>query len=108
MKKLIVILIIGTLVSVGFVGCGGQSGSDGDASGGETVVARRIQDGAKKLNQFQLRCPVCKGKPIKGEFHYDLQEGPQQGRVYFDKQECMKKFKQDPSKYLQGEFNPPK
>ena len=107
MKKLLMTLVIGALLSVGFVGCGDEGGGDAQASGGKTVVARRIQDGAKKFNQFQLRCPVCKGKPIKGEFHYDLEEGRQQGRVYFDKKECVEKFKQNPSKYLQGEFNPP-
>ncbi len=106
MKKLLAILAVAVLICGGMVGCGEQSGGNGDG-GGKTVVARRIQDGAKKLDQFQVTCPVCNGKPIKKDLYHDVEEGPRQGRVYFDKEECLKKFKENPSEYLQGEFNPP-
>lgn len=95
MRKLVHCLAIITALSAVFVGCGGQGG--GQKGQPETKVALEFKDGSQKYYPVQSTCPVCQGKPIKKDLYADTE----QGRIYFDKQECVQKFKDNKAEYLQ-------
>lgn len=87
--------LIVTAVVMGLAGCGGggsESGSDTSVAG--KVVAGKIDDGATALLSTQIKCPVC-GEPIKKEVHTK----PEENRVYFDKQECLERYRENTEKY---------
>ena len=94
MKRQFLIVAVGivALLAAGFVGCGGDSGPQ--TSG--PPIADSFDDGAPKLLPMQEECPVCGSTPIKQEFYVDRRSG----RVYFNKQECVDKFKQNPDQYM--------
>lgn len=95
-KKLAVGAVALVLAASVFVGCGGDG--NGGAPGTKTGVANiamEFDDDAKKFFPYQQKCPVD-GGTIKQEFHADVNGK----RVYFDKQECVDKFKQNQDEYL--------
>jgi len=93
MKKAIAVLVAaGLLLGVGF-GCGGDSGSAMDA---DVKPAMDIQDDAEKYDPYQIECPVCGQKPIKADL-YSEADGR---RIYFDREECVSKFEENPQQYL--------
>lgn len=87
-----VVLLMGGIL----VGCGDSGPSSSDAEGHTVLTADGINDGATPMVGQQTKCPVC-GEPIKSEVHTESKEE----RVYFDKQECLEKWKQNPQKYKQ-------
>ena len=93
MTRLAIAAVVAAALAFACVGCGESAYED---TGSGIQFAATIEDGADKYNPNQNRCPVCGEQPIKGEFYADTE----QGRVYFDKQECADKFKDDPQKYL--------
>ena len=94
MTRAVILAVLAATVTFCLAGCG-QSAYEDTSSG--IQFAATIEDGANKWNPNQNKCPVCEGQPIKGEFYVDTDNG----RVYFDKQECVDKFKDDPQKFLQ-------
>lgn len=50
-----------------------------------------------KVKEDQTHCPVCGETPLKKELHTDVGAG---FRIYFDKQECLDKFKENPEEGL--------
>lgn len=81
------------LTCLWLVGCGG-----GGAGGGDKVegVAFLLEDGATKYFKHQAWCPVCNGQGLHENYYADVDNR----RIYFDKEECMKKFKNNQSEYL--------
>ncbi len=73
-------------------GCGNDTG--GEEKGQTMMVAGGIGDGEDALNPAQTECPVC-GSPIQPGVHVDTE----QGRVYFDKEECRKEWNENPDEY---------
>ena len=97
MKKVFVCLAITAVVVGAFGGCG----SGKQQPGKKTVVqAMDFQDGADKYFTPQLRCPVCGKQPLKKDLYVDVEDG----RIYFDKKECVTKFKNNKDKFLK-KFN---
>lgn len=95
MKKLILALVfVGLLVFT--AGCE-ESGPASSGSEPDGRPAMAFQDGHKKYYDHQFQCPVCGKEGLKPDIHVDLE----QGRMYFDKEECKKEFNQDQEKYLQ-------
>jgi len=92
MEKLIVVAVI-VLLLTGFAGCGQDASSEEK----DPVTAMSIDDNAPNFYEDQIECPVCGGQPINAEYYVDAVRG----RVYFDKKECMEKFKEDQAKYIQ-------
>jgi len=76
-----------------FAGCGGGGAGPQDRPN----QARQIEDGADKYDPMQVSCPVCDTQSISGDYYADV-DGK---RIYFDKQECEDKFKENPQQYLQ-------
>lgn len=91
----IAVVFMLALTFVVFQGCG-QQGSSG---GGDNTADRAmyIQDGAEKYFAHQASCPVCGGRPLRSDLHVDVNGK----RVYFDKSECVDKFKNDRATYLE-------
>ena len=86
----LLVLVSGLMVS----GCG--RGDGGREESGETrTVARAIRDGAEPMNEYQKHCPVC-GNPISAEVHTESTEE----RVYFDSEQCMQKWSENPDQYM--------
>jgi len=108
MKKLL-IGIAAIVLMVGFAAGCGPSGGDGGGSGGKRpdIPARSIEDGAEKYDPFQAQCPVC-GSPIYADHHAEVEQDGQSARIYFDKEECVQKFEQNPEEYLQDYTSPAK
>ena len=96
MKRLILAFLCAGLVAFAVTGCK-DGGSQGDGAEPEGRPAISFQDGAKNYDDYQFICPVCGKEGLKQELHVDTE----QGRVYFDKKECMETFKEDQEKYLQ-------
>lgn len=88
--------VAGLMMVLGLCVAAGCGGGGGGAQQSPTQ-AREIQDGAEKYDPPQVSCPVCGSKPISGDYHAEV-EGK---RIYFDKKECEKKFKQNSEKYLE-------
>ena len=95
-NTILAVLLVGA-IGIMAVSCGSGS-SDDDSGKGIVREAASIQDGAEKYDNMQMECPVCGGKPIKGEFYADV-DGK---RIYFDKESCMNDFKQDPQTHLKA------
>ena len=83
------VLVLAVLLGAA-AGCGDSSGTRGSRA------AKTFEDGAEKYDPMQMRCPVCNGTPLKPGLHAEA-DGK---RLYFDKKECVKKFKQNSGKYL--------
>ena len=84
------------------VGMVAGCGQDGRSSGAEKAPplylrAADIKDGAPKYFPEQGQCPVCPTSELREKIYVDV-DGK---RIYFDSEECRKKFKQNRSKYLQ-------
>ena len=76
-------------------GCGKpQSAGDQPTTYG---TARAIDDGAPKYFEAQMACPVCGRQGLVAEYHVDV-DGK---RVYFDRKECVEKFTQNQSEYVE-------
>ena len=90
-------MLVAALMLCGLMmGCG-QSGPSASQEG--PPAAWSVQDGAPKFYEEQITCPVCGESPIKGEYYADV--GSAKLRVYFDSQECLDTFNEDPQKYIQ-------
>ena len=72
-----------------FAGCGG-----GDEKPKGHLVAGGINDGGHAAIPAQTKCPVCDA-PIKRDVYADTDEG----RVYFDSEECLQKWNENPDEY---------
>ena len=98
MKKLTIAVACAALLCVAAVGCKKQqSGGAGSGQTGDMpAVAGNFQDGHHAFWGGQEKCPVCGKKPLKQKHHADVQNG----RIYFDRAECKKKFTQNKDKYL--------
>ena len=96
MKKTVVFasLVVCLGLFAAIVGCG-DSEPEGMGEAGVPVMAWTIEDGAEKYAPQQDKCPVCGGRPIAEEFHTEV-DGK---RLYFDKQECVTKYEQNPDEY---------
>ena len=94
MRGFVILTVLVAVLAMGFAGCG-QEAYDDTESG--IQFAATIEDGADKYDPNQYACPVCDGQPISGDFYVDTDNG----RVYFDKQECADKFEENPQQYLQ-------
>jgi len=93
------VLAAGLLVfAVGLVvsGCGPGDGGGEEGTGVTGVVAGGIEDGAEPMNSSQGSCPVC-GASIRPSVHT---EGTEE-RVYFDKEQCLQKWNENPDKYME-------
>lgn len=101
MKKTLTVLALLAIVCVAVAGCeeGGGGGGSGEPEAHALKFAK--EQGVQPLEMSQHLCPVCDGKPIKKNLYHDLQRGGQQARVWFDKQECLDKFEENPGQYLQ-------
>ena len=75
------------------VGC--EDSGPGADGASVPVMAWTIEDGADKYAPQQDKCPVCGGRPIKAEFYTEI-DGK---RLYFDKQECVQKYEENPDEY---------
>jgi len=66
--------------------------------GGDKVetMAKYIQDGVPNYNDEQKQCPICGAPGLHADQFVDV-EGK---RIYFDKKECVQKFKENQSAYL--------
>lgn len=95
MKRIVVIVALTGLVAGFAAGCGG-SGSDMASGEPEGRPAIALEPDQNHYYDYQFRCPVCGKEGLKAEFHAETD----QGRIYFDRQECMQTFKQDAQKYL--------
>ena len=99
MKKLLVGIFAVALLGAVLTGC--KQGNNGSGGGGDAKAAAgpaiSIKDGAKKYDKYQGNCPVCGKGPISPDYYADTDNG----RIYFDREQCMKKFKEDPQKYLE-------
>ena len=95
MKRIAIACVLVGLVTFFAAGCGG--GGDRAAGEPEGRPAISFQDGQENYHDFQFRCPVCGEEGIKQKFHVDTDEG----RVYFDSQDCADTFQEDPQKYLE-------
>ena len=84
------------LIAVIAVGVFASLGCSGGGGGTEPTRAMDIKDGSTKYYPRQYRCPVCGNVGLNKEQHVDI-DGK---RIYFDKAECIDKFKQDRQKYL--------
>ena len=89
-------LTIGLVVVVLVVAAGQGCTQEGGSGGGQSTRAMYIEDGADKYFAYQTKCPVC-GEASLDPTHYVDVEGE---RIYFDKAECVKQFKDDRSTYL--------
>ena len=76
-------------------GCGGGSQEGGAAKTGGYYVAQGINDGANPAVPQQRECPVC-GNPITPDVHTESSDS----RVYFDREECLNKWKKNKSQYM--------
>ena len=97
MRRLILTFLCAGLVAFVATGCGQGDSGGGSGSQPEGRPAISFQDGAKNYDDMQFICPVCGKEGLKQELHVDTD----QGRVYFDKKECMEEFKGSEQKYLQ-------
>lgn len=95
MKKLLCVAIIAMLCA-GFVGCQKQGSSSSVQQSDLPAMAGNFQDDHHAYWGGQKTCPVCGQEPIKPKFHADAD----QGRIYFDKKECVQKFKENSEKYI--------
>ena len=89
--KTVVLVIV---LVFAFTGCGNDSGGSAETAN----MAGQIEDEANKFNPRQTKCPVCGGTPIKADFYHDTNRG----RIYFDKEECLNEFKQNPEEALRA------
>ncbi len=105
MKKLLTGIIVIAMVGLVASGCGGSGQGGGGEKNKPDVPARTIKDGAEKYDQFQGQCPVCR-KPIRADFHAQVEYDGKSGRIYFDKKECEEKFKKNPEKYMKNYRSP--
>lgn len=96
-QRILLTLMVFGLVMVFFTACGKQGDTQGNPNPKFHGPARAIDDGAKKYDPLQGNCPVCNKGPINPDFYHDVEGG---GRIYFDREECMKKFKENPQEYL--------
>jgi len=88
-----VILFVLAIVTCGvFAGCGGDSAEP------PRKQAKQIQKPAPPYDTDQVVCPVC-GRGIDKDYHADVRTPKGRRRFYFDKPECIEKFKRHPSKY---------
>ena len=53
-----------------------------------------------RYDNYQQRCPVC-GNQIDREQYVDVGTEEGKKRLFFDSEECIEKFKEDPDKYLE-------
>jgi len=93
MRKIVFLclVMVAVVFSAGIAGCGSRSGGTGGSR-----AAKTFEDGADKYDPMQMRCPVCDSQPLNADYYADV-DGK---RIYFDKQECMEKFKQNTEQYL--------
>ena len=94
MRSIMIILAVGAALSLAVAGCGQGGGGEGESQ--DIISALQIQDGSTPYNERQFTCPVCGGKPISPDYYADVNGK----RIYFDKEECAEKFKQDPETHL--------
>jgi len=104
MKKVLIGIVVLAMVGAVFVGCGGANPADKEKNKPD-VPARTIKDGAEKYDPFQGQCPVCR-KPIRADYHAQVEYNGKSGRIYFDKQECAETFKENPEKYMKDYKSP--
>ena len=111
MKGRIAILVVSAMLCIGVLGCGGEQQTNSaektkpGAGGGPpdvTTAADLAQEqDVQPLRQMQMNCIVCGERPLKGDFHADVNAGGRSGRLYFDKQGCLDKFQENTQKYLE-------
>jgi len=92
----LVVLLGAVLLACAFAaGCGGKGGNGEEPKG--HLVAGGIGDGAGAAVPAQTECPIC-GAPITDEAHVDTNNG----RVYFDREECAQQWERDPEQYREN------
>ena len=87
------VAVVVAVMSVLVAGCG--DGGEGGKSQSR-LVAGGINDPAHAAVPAQTACPVC-DSPIKRDAYVDTE----QGRVYFDAQDCAGKWQDTPEQYMQ-------
>ena len=92
-RHLVVLAGIVVLCGIVLSGCG-DNPSSSEADGNTVLMADGINDGATPMVGDQTKCPVC-GEPISSDVYTESKKK----RVYFDKPECLDKWKADPEKY---------
>ena len=112
MKKLLAVILLASCLCLVLPACdGGSGGGNGggtstelDESGipKDAVIASKFDDGVEALRPQQSLCFICGQGPLKAEYHADVDTDGGQRRIYFDKQECVDKFEQNPDRYMQG------
>ena len=97
MRKAALLAIAAVTVGIFLVsaGCGQQGGTEAPEN---PAVAGAFGGQTPAFYPQQRECPVCGGKPIKKQFSAQFRNQ----MVYFDKQECVDTFKQDPQKHIQS------
>ena len=83
--------VMAVLSGVLVVGCGGEGGSEKSKS---RLVAGGISDEARAAVPAQTACPVC-GAAITRDAYVDAEKG----RVYFDSEDCVQKWRDNPDKH---------
>lgn len=94
MKGMLVGTAVAVLLCVSLIGCGPEETIDVKQEA--PPHAGSFKDDQRPFFDMQTECPVCGGTPLEQEFHVDTNEG----RVYFDKQECADKFKGNQEQYM--------
>jgi len=94
MRTMLIGTVVALLLCVGVIGCGQEDTVEAKQEAPPNAAS--FQDDERPFYDMQMECPVCGGQPIKQELHADTDEG----RVYFDKQECVDKFQQNPDQHM--------
>lgn len=92
-RRCVFLAVVAVLSGVLVAGCGGEGGGEKSKS---RLVAGGISDDARAAVAAQTACPVC-GSPIQRDAYADTEKG----RVYFDSEDCVQKWRDTPDQYRQ-------
>lgn len=97
MKRILALIVCCAVIGAGglaLVGCGGGGASTGDET---EAMAKMLEDGAPNYYDNQAWCPVCGSGGLNRNYSVDV-DGE---RIYFDKEECQKKFENNQDELLE-------
>jgi len=97
MRRLTLMVLIGAALMAGLSACGkkGPQGTEEPAKPQGAPAGSYAGPGIECYNPSQTKCPVT-GEGIRGDYYYEHDNG----RIYFSSQDALKKFKENPDKYM--------